>query len=79
MIGFTFANLLRFALITLFSIVALALLIAEPNGCNTMAKWLVVFAASKFGAMASCWLVYHLCNGIALEEGEECEYDDEEE
>lgn len=79
MTEFTFANLLRFALITLLSISALALAISEPNGCYTIERWLLVFAASKFGAMACFCLVYLLYKGLSLEAEEECEYDGEKE
>lgn len=54
----TLKSWLRLALIVICSIVALVLLMAEPNEGGSMAKWFGVFVCSKFGAIACGWLAY---------------------
>ena len=55
----TLKSWLRLAVIIVLSIVALVLLMAEPNECNTWAKWFCVFVASKVGALV-CGLVAYV-------------------
>lgn len=73
MIKFTLKNLLRFALMCVCVIFALVLLIAEPNGCDTTEKWVVVLIASKFGAITCGWLAYHTHELLDVEAEEEDE------
>ena len=54
----TLKSWLRLALIVICCIVALVLLMAEPNEGGSMAKWFGVFVCSKFGAIACGWVAY---------------------
>lgn len=49
----------KLAVIIVCCIVALVLLMAEPNQCGSMAKWYGLFIATKVGALA-CGLVAYV-------------------
>lgn len=55
-------NWLRLAIVFVCVMFALVLLMAEPNECGSMAKWYVLFVATKVGAVA--------CGFVALIEVE---------
>lgn len=54
----TLKSWLRLALIIVLGIVALVLLMAEPNVEGNMVKWFGVFVASKVGALACGFVAY---------------------
>ena len=54
----TLKSWLRLALIIVLGIVALVLLMAEPNVEGNMVKWFGVFVASKVGALTCGFVAY---------------------
>lgn len=54
----TLKSWLRLALIIVLGVVALVLLMAEPNVEGNMVKWFGVFVASKVGALACGFVAY---------------------
>ena len=49
---------LRLAVVFVCVIMALVLVMAEPNECNSMLSWMCVFIATKFGAVACGFIAY---------------------
>lgn len=63
----TLKSWLRLAVIIVCGMVALVLVMAEPNECGSMVKWFGVFVASKLGAIACGWIAYQQLNEITKE------------
>jgi len=63
----TLKSCARLAVIIVCSIVALVLLMAEPNEGGSMLKWFGVFVCSKFGAIACGWVAYQQLQELTKE------------
>ena len=63
----TLKSWLRLSVIIVGCIVALVLLMAEPNEGGSMLKWFGVFVASKFGAIACGWVAYQQLQKLTKE------------